>query len=397
MKRMKSTMMLRVAVMLVTMLITATSAWADPYSWDATTKTLTVNTNISNDVWPIHIGEATIAKTDVEHLVIANGVTSIGGSTFKNCTNLITASISNGVTCIESSAFYDCTSLTTINIPDNTSFTRIEDYCFSGCTKLTSITLPVHVDIIGVGAFYGSGLTSFPNCSVTTIEQLAFYGCSGLTSITIPATVTKICENAFSGCGNMTTVKIYNQNKSINGSDGIEAGAFSNSVKYLVIPSIMTHTHDNYFADFQNNKDFYVFYEGTKSQWENAEKEGWDWVPTGKMCYYCTVNFDMGGACANPASQTVFPVKDLVAYEESPTATGYEFGGWYLDDTYYTIFKGTIPFNYAYLSNFNVTIYAKWTPTYYNVVTFDTGGKSTTPANQDLAMNMKATWPAVPS
>lgn len=59
-------------MLLLTLLMTAT-AWADDYVWDATTKTLTVNTNPTKGL---------NNNYDIEHLVIGSSVTSIGNESF---------------------------------------------------------------------------------------------------------------------------------------------------------------------------------------------------------------------------------------------------------------------------------------------------------------------------
>ena len=73
-------------------------------------------------------------------VVIPDGVTSIAGTAFFNCTSLSSVTIPNSVTSIGRSAFNNCKSLTSIAIPD--SVTSIGDYAFYNCTSLTSIVIP---------------------------------------------------------------------------------------------------------------------------------------------------------------------------------------------------------------------------------------------------------------
>lgn len=91
--------------------------------------------------------------------------------------------IKDGVTSIGGYAFSDCTSLTSVTIPD--SVTSIEGYAFSDCTSLETVTL-------------GNG--------VKTIYIQAFYNCTNLKTVTIGANLTKIVEMAFANCGNLTDV-----------------------------------------------------------------------------------------------------------------------------------------------------------------------------------------------
>ena len=69
----------------------------------------------------------------------------------------------------------------------NDGVTSIGQYAFSLCRGLASVTIPNSVTYIGYGAFFNcTGLASvtIPN-SVTSIRGSAFYACSGLDSVTI--------------------------------------------------------------------------------------------------------------------------------------------------------------------------------------------------------------------
>ncbi len=89
--------------------------------------------------------------SSVKAIVINQGVTSIGGHAFSNCSSLTSVTIPDSVTSIEGSAFYDCRSLTSVTIPD--SVTSIGGSAFSGCSSLTSVTIPDSVTSIGGSAF----------------------------------------------------------------------------------------------------------------------------------------------------------------------------------------------------------------------------------------------------
>jgi hypothetical protein len=67
-------------------------------------------------------------------------ITSIRGSAFEYCLNLISVTIGNTVKTIERYGFMGCSNLTSITIPN--SVTSIDHSAFSGCSSLTSITIP---------------------------------------------------------------------------------------------------------------------------------------------------------------------------------------------------------------------------------------------------------------
>ena len=72
-------------------------------------------------------------------VIIPDGVTDIGESTFMSCRNLMSVTIPEGVTGIGRSTFSGCTSLESVTIP--VSVTSIGTGAFSGCNNLTSIKI----------------------------------------------------------------------------------------------------------------------------------------------------------------------------------------------------------------------------------------------------------------
>jgi len=180
------------------------------------------------------------AYQNITNVVIVDGVTSIGPSTFDGCGKIECVTISDDVMSIGPSAFNGCSGLTSILIPRGVN--SIGSLAFGNCRGLMMIsvasgnnaylsnnglllskngqtliqgvngdvTIPDGVMSIGNFAFYGcSGLTSvaIPG-SVTSIGSSAFYGCSGLTSVTIPDGVTSVGDSAFYGCNRLTSVTI---------------------------------------------------------------------------------------------------------------------------------------------------------------------------------------------
>ncbi|MBQ4450141.1 MAG: leucine-rich repeat domain-containing protein [Prevotella sp.] len=177
-------------------------------------------------------------RHEIKKITIENGVTSIGGLAFDDCSRLTSITIPNSVTLIGSEAFNGCMYLTSVIIPK--SVTRMDSYSFKNCKSLTSITIPESVTYIANGTFYGcSGLASVTiSNSATYIGDFAFYGCSALTSITIPESVTYIARYAFSGCSGLTSVFIPNSMRVIgdyafSGCSGLASITIPESVKSI--------------------------------------------------------------------------------------------------------------------------------------------------------------------
>lgn len=228
----------------------------------------------------------------VTDLVIPEGVTNIGKTSFKNCScltsvnipssttiieddafsgcqNLSSVIINNGVTNIKSKAFYNCGSLTSIDIPK--SVIHIERDAFAGSTYLKYVTLysdsivsrsyspflesiggykplfgdSVETYIIGEGivkigdrAFDGSrNLKSvhIPN-SVTGIGEGAFCSCRKLSSINIPSSITHIGKNAFEDCTNLENISLPNSITQIENCTFLASGLLS-----IEIPNSVTN------------------------------------------------------------------------------------------------------------------------------------------------------------
>ena len=178
------------------------------------------------------------------HVVIPNGVTSIGDFAFHCCSSLTSVAIPDGVTAIGDKAFKECKNLTSVTIPDSVTFIGknafedceslksivfpsggkfISNNTFEGCSSLTSVTIPDGVTSICKSAFKDCGsLTDIAvSSSVKTIAEGAFEGCGSLRSIIIPDGATSIGKSAFKGCKGLTKITVPKSVKSI-GSGAFE-------------------------------------------------------------------------------------------------------------------------------------------------------------------------------
>lgn len=207
-------------LLLTVLLCGATSVWADDPAWLKTgdtwvdaTKTLTVKSNPGDDAYN--------GVTDIEHLVISEGVTSIGSMAFYDCSGIASISFPNSLTSIANWAFCYCSGLTTITF--GTGLTKIGRQAFSGCTGLTSVDIPASVTFIDEGVFrdcsklssitVASGNTSYKSVDDVLLTNdgtmlLAYPASKTAASYDIPATVTTIGDNAFSYASSLTSVTI---------------------------------------------------------------------------------------------------------------------------------------------------------------------------------------------
>lgn len=231
-----------------------------------------------------------------DELEYFTGLTIIGVSEFKRCSNLTSIAIPSGIIRIREDAFMDCNNLKAVFISDlgawcNISFeegmyavetsnplhyahhlflngveirdllipnsiTTIKYAAFEGCNGLTSVTIPNGVTSIdGVAFARCSGMTSItiPN-SVMSIGSYAFNACSGLSSITIPSSVTSIGGQAFSYCGGLTSIVVESGNTRYDSRDNCNALIETSSNKLIygckntIIPNSVTSIGESAFS-----------------------------------------------------------------------------------------------------------------------------------------------------
>jgi hypothetical protein len=218
--------------------------------------------------------------SQIEIIIIENGVTRIGDYAFYGCSRVTSVSIPNSVITIGNSSFRDCSGLTSVIIPN--SIVSIEDFAFSGCTGLISMTVPDSVLNIGGFVFTNcSRMTSItlPN-SITSIPDCVFQNCIGLTSINIPNSVESIGFAAFLDCKGLASVVIpnsvtYIQTYAFGGCVGLEH-IYVESIKPATCTDITfdgankttctLHVPNNTKPDYSTAigwKDFFIIQENT--------------------------------------------------------------------------------------------------------------------------------------
>ena len=138
------------------------------------------------------------ARAGLTSYTIPNGVTSIGGYAFYECSSLVSITLPNSVQSIGDSAFSDCESLKSIAIPN--SVTSIGRSAFYNCSSLNSITLPEGITSIGGYAFFGGSSLTTLYCKPETPPMLGdissvFYNTS-LSKIYVPASSVNAYKNA---------------------------------------------------------------------------------------------------------------------------------------------------------------------------------------------------------
>ena len=135
--------------------------------------------------WSAYAAQITLA-------CVEEGVTSVGASSFYNCSALTTVYLADSVTLIGAYAFRNCYVLKNLTIPDNV--TTIGTYAFQNCYVLTNVAIPV---------------------GVTTIGERVFQNCDALTALSIPEKVGNIGDYAFANCDKLTEIEFLGDAPSI--------------------------------------------------------------------------------------------------------------------------------------------------------------------------------------
>ena len=187
-----------------------TGKCGDNLTWTFNTQdsTLTINgsgvmTNYSSygSIWDRF-------QNEIAHVVLPDGLTTIGDYAFYNCNVIDSIAIPNSVESIGNYAFYKCSKLTSVELGEN--IYSVGTNAFAYCSSLVSIILPESVTTIGNSAFNRcSALTTITIPSnVSSIENHTFASCLSLSSVNISSSVTNIGSGAFSNCLSLTSIII---------------------------------------------------------------------------------------------------------------------------------------------------------------------------------------------
>lgn len=174
------------------------------------------------------IGSQAFAYSEVESVIVPDGMKTIGHNAFIECHDLKSIQIPNSVTKIGSMAFYGCFGLKNTEIPDSVTELSPAAFGFSG---LESVKLPANIKVLENSLFiYCKNLKSIeiPD-GVWKIDRFAFNFCESLAEVKLPDSVTVI-EDAFQGCDSLTELVLPDGMTEI--SDTAFNGSYNISVTY---------------------------------------------------------------------------------------------------------------------------------------------------------------------
>ena len=155
---------------------------------------------------------------DIEHIVLPDGLTSIGNYAFGGTSHLLEITVPSTVTRIGHSAFVG-TSARTVALPEGLK--TIGDYAFEYASSLQSLTIPGSVTQIGQyalsAAFAGepeaAGILTFAEGITVIPAQVA--NSARVKKVYLPESLSKIESGAFANCYVLTDIYIPNASCSI--------------------------------------------------------------------------------------------------------------------------------------------------------------------------------------
>ncbi len=205
MQRKRFCTLLLVACFVVGMLVFPVSAavdsgtYSDNIKWEFDTATGTLTISGTGTAQKGSAESYTKYQLDIRHLVIADGITSIGRFAFSHIGLLESIWIADSVKTIEEGAFANNFHVTKLHLGNGV--TDIGEAAFMTFSKLETLILPSSVRSIGLEAFSLCGMKSLiiPE-GVAVIENSAFRASENLTRIFIPESVTHIKNGAFRDC-----------------------------------------------------------------------------------------------------------------------------------------------------------------------------------------------------
>ncbi|MCR5350777.1 MAG: leucine-rich repeat protein [Acholeplasmatales bacterium] len=277
------------------------------------------------------IDDNAFSSSSLKNITLPDTVEEIGQRAFSTSVSLESFTMPENLTKIGNSAFEDCKSLT--KVTSNINLEYIGEKAFYGCSKVENFYIPYKTTFIGNGAFYNCSLATFdfasPNCFV--LESNGTSTPCNITSINLTSPVDTLgkdlCKIGYSICYNL----IYTQGFELS---GLPSYYLIDEQTQIDAPSTTGYNFDGY--------EFYYYYYDNGNEFELTPINNSLSVVISKGTYgdlvlapkyspkQYTVSLNPnGGQLSTTSITTTF---DSSYTLPTPTKTGYNFLGWYLDD-----------------------------------------------------------------
>lgn len=151
------------------------------------------------------IGRACFAGTNVEEVVLPEGIETIDSDAFNFCTKLRKINFPETLKVIGHGAFKGCFFLETVILPK--TMKEISDYAFYEA-GIKQLILPENVNFVGTEVFAGTNIETTDIPENFTFNSAMFEKCQKLHSINLLGSHITIPERCFCNCINLTEIDI---------------------------------------------------------------------------------------------------------------------------------------------------------------------------------------------
>lgn len=153
------------------------------------------------------IGKMCFASTDVEEMILPEGIKCIESKAFADCFNLKKINFPEGLEAVEDNAFMNCGSLTEVTLPE--SITKIGDCAFYSA-GIEQLTLPDPKNVLSIGAnvFGAIKIKSINIPKNFKLSKAMFSTCQQLRSVNFESNWVLIPERCFYYCTNLEEIDI---------------------------------------------------------------------------------------------------------------------------------------------------------------------------------------------
>lgn len=153
------------------------------------------------------IGKMCFASTDVEEIILPEGIKCIESKAFADCFNLKKINFPEGLETVKDRAFVNCGSLTEIILP--TTLTKIGDYAFHNA-GIEQLTLPDPKNVLstGISVFSAIKVKSINVPKNLRLNKAMFSNCQQLRTVNFEADWVTIPERCFYYCTSLEKIDI---------------------------------------------------------------------------------------------------------------------------------------------------------------------------------------------
>ena len=219
-------------------------------------------------------------KEKIRHVIVEEGITSVGDYAFAGCPELTKVELSKTVRTIGSNAFANCGALNSLTLPSGLE--SIGESAFEKCFSLKIVELPSALKTLGRYAFFRCvNLESevvIPK-GVSTVSDSAFFECGSIKSLVLKEGVTAIGNSTFSGCRSLQKVSLPKSLRSLDKS------VFSDcsSLTKIEIPEKVSRIPESAFTNCASLSEVSLY-----NSVHTIEDSAFFGCPIGKIIFYGT-------------------------------------------------------------------------------------------------------------